>query len=174
MTLLMRRDTLTEEETRFYIAQTILALETVHAANFIHRDIKPDNLLLDRDGHMKLSDFGLCKPVDGRSLRIAPSVAEEDLEEETNGANVADGGEGEDAAARNARRQLQNWHQNRRRLAYSTVGTPDYIAPEVLLKKGYGLECDFWSVGAIMYEMLVGYPPFYSDEPMTTCRKIVH
>jgi len=173
MTLLMRRDTLTEEETRFYIAQTILALETVHAANFIHRDIKPDNLLLDRDGHMKLSDFGLCKPVDGEILRSLPSVAEEDLEEETNGANVADGGESEDAATKRAR-QLRNWHQNRRRLAYSTVGTPDYIAPEVLLKKGYGLECDFWSVGAIMYEMLVGYPPFYSDEPMTTCRKIVH
>ncbi|PNX84938.1 AGC kinase [Trifolium pratense] len=55
--------------------------------------------------------------------------------------------------------------------AYSTVGTPDYIAPEVLLKKGYGMECDWWSLGAIMYEMLVGYPPFYSDDPMTTCRK---
>ena len=170
MTLLMRRDTLTEEETRFYIAQTILALERVHAANFIHRDIKPDNLLLDRDGHMKLSDFGLCKPVDGEILRSLPSVAEEDLEEETNGDGNDDG---DDAAAKRAR-QLKNWHQNRRRLAYSTVGTPDYIAPEVLLKKGYGLECDFWSVGAIMYEMLVGYPPFYSDEPMTTCRKIVH
>ena len=172
MTLLMRRDTLTEEETRFYIAQTILALETVHAANFIHRDIKPDNLLLDRDGHMKLSDFGLCKPVDGEILRSLPSVAEEALEEETNG-DGNEGAVGEDAVAKRAR-QLQNWHQNRRRLAYSTVGTPDYIAPEVLLKKGYGLECDFWSVGAIMYEMLVGYPPFYSDEPMTTCRKIVH
>ena len=170
MTLLMRLDTLTEEETRFYIAQTILALERVHAANFIHRDIKPDNLLLDRDGHMKLSDFGLCKPVDGEILRSLPSVAEEDLEEETNGDGNDDG---DDAAAKRAR-QLKNWHQNRRRLAYSTVGTPDYIAPEVLLKKGYGLECDFWSVGAIMYEMLVGYPPFYSDEPMTTCRKIVH
>lgn len=58
--------------------------------------------------------------------------------------------------------------------AYSTVGTPDYIAPEVLMKTGYGLECDWWSVGAIMYEMMVGYPPFYSDDPMTTCRKIVN
>jgi serine/threonine kinase 38 len=54
------------------------------------------------------------------------------------------------------------------------VGTPDYIAPEVLLKKGYGMECDWWSLGAIMYEMVVGYPPFYSDDPLTTCRKIVN
>ncbi|KAL8517331.1 hypothetical protein ACS0TY_015535 [Phlomoides rotata] len=63
---------------------------------------------------------------------------------------------------------------NRRKLAFSIVGTPDYIAPEVLLKKGYNMECDWWSLGAIMYEMLVGYFPFYSDDPMTTCRKIVH
>lgn len=68
---------------------------------------------------------------------------------------------------------LAHWRANRRTLAFSTVGTPDYIAPEVLLKKGYGMECDWWSVGAIMFEMLVGYPPFYSDEPMQTCRKIV-
>jgi serine/threonine kinase 38 len=69
---------------------------------------------------------------------------------------------------------LAHWQQNRRQLAFSTVGTPDYIAPEVLLKRGYGLECDWWSLGAIMYEMLIGYPPFYSEEPMSTCRKIVH
>ena len=54
------------------------------------------------------------------------------------------------------------------------MGTPDYIAPEVLRKQGYGMECDWWSLGAIMFEMLVGYPPFYSDDPMTTCRKIVN
>jgi serine/threonine kinase 38 len=57
--------------------------------------------------------------------------------------------------------------------AYSTVGTLDYMAPEVLLKKGYGMECDWWSLGAIMYEMLIGYPPFCSDEPRITCRKVV-
>jgi len=169
MTLLMRRDVLTEEETRFYIAQTVLALETVHAANFIHRDIKPDNLLLDKHGHMKLSDFGLCKPVDQKLLQTLPEIVEE--APTPPGEEESSRGEPDPEARQ---RQLRNWHQNRRRLAYSTVGTPDYIAPEVLLKKGYGLECDWWSVGAIMYEMLVGYPPFYSDEPMTTCRKIVH
>ena len=42
--------------------------------------------------------------------------------------------------------------------------------PEVLMKKGYGMECDWWSLGAIMFEMIVGFPPFYSDDPMTTCR----
>ena len=58
--------------------------------------------------------------------------------------------------------------------AFSTVGTPDYIAPEVLTKTGYGMECDWWSLGAIMYEMMVGYPPFYSEDPLSTCRKIVN
>ena len=61
MTLLMRKDVLDEETSRFYIAETILAIESVHKHNYIHRDLKPDNILLDRDGHVKLTDFGLCK-----------------------------------------------------------------------------------------------------------------
>lgn len=61
MTLLMRKDILTEEESRFYIAETIMSIEIVHALNYIHRDLKPDNILLDKDGHVKLTDFGLCK-----------------------------------------------------------------------------------------------------------------
>jgi serine/threonine kinase 38 len=61
MTLLMKKDILTEQESKFYIAESILAIEAVHKMNYIHRDLKPDNILLDKDGHIKLSDFGLCK-----------------------------------------------------------------------------------------------------------------
>ncbi|KAJ9700715.1 hypothetical protein PVL29_006168 [Vitis rotundifolia] len=168
MTLLMRKDTLTEDEARFYVGETVLAIESIHKHNYIHRDIKPDNLLLDRYGHMKLSDFGLCKPLDCSNLHEKDFSLGNNL----SGALQSDGRPA--APRRTQQEQLQHWQRNRRMLAYSTVGTPDYIAPEVLLKKGYGMECDWWSLGAIMYEMLVGYPPFYSDEPMTTCRKIVN
>ncbi|XP_047954887.1 serine/threonine-protein kinase tricornered-like [Salvia hispanica] len=168
MTLLMRKDILTEDEARFYVGETVLAIESIHKHNYVHRDIKPDNLLLDRHGHMKLSDFGLCKPLD------CSNIQEKDFTVGNNysGSLQSDGRPA--APKRTQQEQLQHWQRNRRMLAYSTVGTPDYIAPEVLLKKGYGMECDWWSLGAIMYEMLVGYPPFYSDEPMSTCRKIVN
>ncbi|CAG9466195.1 unnamed protein product [Pedinophyceae sp. YPF-701] len=168
MTLLMKKDILSEEEARFYIAQCVCAIDTIHKAGFIHRDIKPDNLLLDENGHMRLSDFGLCKPIDPTAL---PTLAEDEEYPEGGGAMPSAGVQ---ATARPRGEQLAHWQANRRKLAFSTVGTPDYIAPEVLLKKGYGMECDWWSVGAIMFEMLVGYPPFYSDDPMTTCRKIVN
>ncbi|KAK4752890.1 hypothetical protein SAY87_021688 [Trapa incisa] len=166
MTLLMRKDILTEDEARFYVAETILAIESIHNHNYIHRDIKPDNLLLDRYGHLRLSDFGLCKPLDCSTLE------EQDFAIRNN--DSSNNGKYPSAPNRTQQEQLLHWQKNRRTLAYSTVGTPDYIAPEVLLKKGYGMECDWWSVGAIMYEMLVGYPPFYSDDSMTTCRKIVN
>ncbi|XP_011100578.1 serine/threonine-protein kinase tricorner [Sesamum indicum] len=176
MTLLMREDTLSENVAKFYIAQSVLAIESIHKHNYIHRDIKPDNLLLDKNGHMKLSDFGLCKPLDCRTLSTVNE--NEALDDENIREPMDIDGRFPDAANgsnwRSPQEQLQHWQMNRRKLAFSTVGTPDYIAPEVLLKKGYGVECDWWSLGAIMYEMLVGYPPFYSDDPMTTCRKIVH
>ncbi|KAG6642544.1 hypothetical protein I3843_09G143300 [Carya illinoinensis] len=174
MTLLMRKDTLTEDEARFYVGETVLAIESIHKRNYIHRDIKPDNLLLDRNGHLKLSDFGLCKPLDCSSF---PNLSENDHGVGRNLKSSSDRDNHSNlhsAPRRTQQEQLLHWQKNRRMLAYSTVGTPDYIAPEVLLKKGYGMECDWWSLGAIMYEMLVGYPPFYSEEPMSTCRKIVN
>ncbi|GLC43366.1 hypothetical protein PLESTB_001335700 [Pleodorina starrii] len=165
MTLLMRKDILSEEETRFYIAETILGLETIHKAGYIHRDLKPDNLLLTREGHLKLSDFGLCKLVDVQALsscgRDTPTRGSEQ-------------GMAPSASALSHPDRVAHWRQNRRQLAFSTVGTPDYIAPEVLLKKGYGMECDWWSVGAIMFEMLVGHAPFYHDQREATEFMILH
>ncbi|XP_020690310.1 serine/threonine-protein kinase tricorner isoform X2 [Dendrobium catenatum] len=176
MTLLTREEILTENVARFYIAQSVLAIESIHKHNYIHRDIKPDNLLLDKNGHLKLSDFGLCKPIDCRilsTLNENEPMTDEELKEsmDIDGTflDKVNGGRW-----KSSQEQLQHWQINRRQLAFSTVGTPDYIAPEVLLKKGYGMECDWFSLGAIMYEMLIGYAPFYSHDPITTCRKIVH
>merc|ERR1719263_868858 len=70
MSLLMKRDILTEPETRFYVAQAILAIESLHNLSYIHRDIKPDNLLIDSEGHIKLTDFGLVKSLAQTRLRF--------------------------------------------------------------------------------------------------------
>ncbi|KAM7280524.1 hypothetical protein ACFE04_007658 [Oxalis oulophora] len=165
MTLLMREDILSEDVARFYIAESILAISSIHQHNYVHRDIKPDNLILDRNGHLKLSDFGLCKPLDDKYSAI---LLEEDEITSQESTSEPEG------SWMMPKEKIQQWKRNRRQLAYSTVGTLDYMAPEVLLKKGYGIECDWWSLGAIMYEMLVGYPPFCSDDPRITCRKIIN
>ena len=119
MTLLMRcRDTLTEEEiAEGYIAQTILALETVHAANFIHRDIKPDNLLLDRDGSHAADHLPVRNRWMARSSKAFPPFSRTVPTPEPtngggdNGAWVPTAGEGEDAATKRARSD-GNRHQN--------------------------------------------------------------
>ncbi|CAA0840667.1 Protein kinase family protein [Striga hermonthica] len=171
MTLLMREDTLSEDIARFYIAESILAIHSIHQHSYVHRDIKPDNLILDRNGHLKLSDFGLCKPLE----KYSSMLLEDDDFIARDSKNESEGQSGSETAPwLMAKEQLQQWKRNRRALAYSTVGTLDYMAPEVLLKKGYGMECDWWSLGAILYEMLIGYPPFCSDDPRMTCRKIIN
>jgi serine/threonine kinase 38 len=159
MNLLMERDILTEEESRFYIAETILAVESVHKLNYIHRDLKPDNLLIGRDGHIKLSDFGLCKHVE-----IKPRSTEK-----VNESIRRDGLTAESVKGQNLVNKRRVEYKRSRKLAYSTVGTPDYIAPEVFGQAGYNETVDWWSIGAILFEMMVGYPPFFSDEPSVTC-----
>ena len=139
MNLFIKKDTLTEEEAKFYICEIILAIESIHNLNCIHRDIKPDNILIDKNGHIKLSDFGLAK--------IADNIFKEDI---------------------------INYKGNKHNRNFSCVGTAYYVAPEVLNKKGYGKEIDWWSLGIIFYEMIFGYAPFCSKHTNEVCYKVLH
>jgi len=164
MKWLIDKDIFTEEETKFYIAELILAVESIHQMEYVHRDLKPDNVLISSDGHIKLSDFGLSKPfiADGEeSLNDSKQIEKEAQNQLLKKTSI------------NRFDKAKNWKKNLRGQLYSVVGSQGYIAPEVLLKKGYGLECDWWSVGIIMFEMLFGYPPFNSEDHNETCHKII-
>ncbi|CAO1637064.1 unnamed protein product [Sympodiomycopsis kandeliae] len=177
MTMLIKYDTFSEDVTRFYMAECVLALEGIHKLGFIHRDIKPDNILIDSKGHIKLSDFGLST---GFQKQHDSGYYKRLFEGAASGANTHPQQAGRNSVAVNSinltlssKDAIATWKANRRKLAYSTVGTPDYIAPEIFIQQGYGHECDWWSLGAIMFECLCGYPPFCSENAHDTYKKIL-
>ena len=180
MSYLINRDTLEETEARFYIAEIILCVDSLHKMNCIHRDLKPDNILIGKDGHIKLSDFGLSfisreklfPFTENKTEKIIPGLffRKTSAEEDEKNIEIKNSINDSNKSIKGAK-SFQNI------IAYSGVGSPDYMAPELILNennKGYGGEIDWWSVGAIFYEMLVGIPPFLSDTPQATCEKIVH
>jgi len=109
---------LSEDRTRFYSAEIVLALEYLHKSGIIYRDLKPENILIDAEGHLKITDFGLSK---------------------------------EGLVGNNARTD-------------TFCGTPEYLAPEVLLGTSYTLAVDWWSLGTLMYEMITGLPAFFDND----------
>lgn len=124
-THLRRARKFSDEQSKFYGAQTAAAFEHIHSKNIVHRDLKPENILLTPDGYSKLTDFGFAKVIEP-------------------GART-----------------------------YTLCGTPEYIAPEVLLNKGHGKPVDWWTLGILIYEMIVGQPPFCDEEPMGIYQKIL-
>lgn len=150
------------------------ALLSVSSPTYKPSDIKPDNILLDKFGHIKLTDFGLST---GFHKEHDQSYYQQLMSGKATSSNRRERPQSvtldQIQLTVSNRSQIQTWRKSRRQLAYSTVGTPDYIAPEIFTGKGYDFGCDWWSVGTIMYECMVGWPPFCAEEANDTYRKIV-
>ncbi|KAK4283385.1 hypothetical protein QN277_000338 [Acacia crassicarpa] len=156
--LLRNLGCLDEEVARVYIAEVVLALEYLHSLRIVHRDLKPDNLLIAHDGHIKLTDFGLS--------RVGLINSTDDL----SGPAVS----GTSLLGKDEPQLSTSEHQRERREKRSAVGTPDYLAPEILLGTGHGYTADWWSVGIILFELLVGIPPFNAEHPQNIFDNILN
>ncbi|WVR00325.1 hypothetical protein IAU59_007468 [Kwoniella sp. CBS 9459] len=120
---LRRAGRFSADVTRFYLASIVMAIEYLHSHDIIYRDLKPENLLLDRHGYLRIADFGFAKIVEDRTFTLC--------------------------------------------------GTPEYLAPEIVLSQGHGKAVDWWALGILAFEMLAGYPPFFDDHPLGIYEKIL-
>eukprot|EP00811_Abedinium_folium_P036343 NODE_905_length_2705_cov_16.142746.p1 GENE.NODE_905_length_2705_cov_16.142746~~NODE_905_length_2705_cov_16.142746.p1 ORF type:complete len:794 (-),score=177.35 NODE_905_length_2705_cov_16.142746:238-2619(-) len=112
-----------EPHARFYLACVVLAFEHLHERRILYRDLKPENLLLNDEGYLKVTDMGLAKFIIGKT--------------------------------------------------YTTCGTPDYFAPEVIASTGHSFPVDWWTLGIFAFEMLAGHPPFESNFPVQVYSKVM-
>ena len=149
------KDTLTEEEAKFYIAEIILAVDSLHKNKCIHRDIKPENIFIDKYGHIKLGDFGLS--ILSNNIMYPYTYIWKNTNDEIY----------------SEQSDIKSSNNNIKKIiGFSKVGSVMYVAPEVVENKSYGEEVDWWSVGIIFYEMLIGFTPFFEDREDKIIEKI--
>lgn len=158
-TLLNNTGVLHNRHARFYISEMFMCVDALHQLGYIHRDLKPENFLIDGTGHVKLTDFGLAAgflaPAKIESMRIK-------LEEVGNmpSSAVPFGRPMEQRSLKERREGYRSLREREVNYAKSIVGSPDYMAPEVLKGEEYDFTVDYWSLGCMLFEALAGYPPF--------------
>ncbi|KAN0071892.1 Protein kinase-like domain containing protein [Elaphomyces granulatus] len=155
-TLLNNTGVLHNRHSRFYIAEMFCCVDALHVLGYIHRDLKPENFLIDSTGHVKLTDFGLAagmlNPRKIESMRVKL--------EAVGNTTVPFGRPMEQRTAAERREGYRTLRGRDVNYAKSIVGSPDYMAPEVLKGDEYDFTVDYWSLGCMLFEALAGYPPF--------------
>ncbi|KAI4281313.1 MAG: hypothetical protein L6R38_003781 [Xanthoria sp. 2 TBL-2021] len=155
-TLLNNTGVLHNRHARFYISEMFCCVDALHQLGYIHRDLKPENFLVDGNGHVKLTDFGLAagmlSPGKLESMRIKL--------EEVGNMSVPFGNPTEKRTADERREGYRSLRNREVNYAKSIVGSPDYMAPEVLTGEEYDFTVDYWSLGCMLFEALTGFPPF--------------
>jgi protein-serine/threonine kinase len=146
--ILQKNSRLPEESARFYCAEILLALEYLHSVGYVYRDLKPENVLIHDSGHIKLTDFDLAKisTLPNKSITIKNFLSQ------SNGMTVST--------------------INPNFTCNSLVGTEQYIAPEMIKNEPYTSCVDWWTFGILMYELLVGRPPFNGKNRQETFANI--
>jgi len=146
------------------------SVDALHQLGYIHRDLKPENFLIDATGHVKLTDFGLAAGM------LAPGKIESmRIKLEQVGETSVPFGKPMDqrtvAERREGYRSLRKRDVN---YAKSIVGSPDYMAPEVLKGDEYDFSVDYWSLGCMLFEALTGFPPFAGATVDETWKNLKH
>nr|AML79153.1 putative LOV domain-containing protein [Clinopodium serpyllifolium subsp. fruticosum] len=145
---------LREDAVRFYAAEVIVALEYLHCQGIIYRDLKPENVLLQNNGHVALTDFDLSCLTSCKPQLLIPEINEK---------------------KRNHRgQQAPIFMAEPMRASNSFVGTEEYIAPEIITGAGHTSAVDWWALGILLYEMLYGYTPFRGKTRQKTFANILH